>query len=106
MICHLTSMLTQAHLYIKGDVIGIGFRAWAKIQAKMNQVTGWVRNVYEKPDVFGPSGGVEAVFQGEKENVERMVDLMRQGSPISHIEEVEVFVQEPTETFGSFEIRK
>ncbi|PIV70970.1 acylphosphatase, partial [Candidatus Roizmanbacteria bacterium CG17_big_fil_post_rev_8_21_14_2_50_39_7] len=27
--------MKQVHVYIKGDVIGVGFRAWTKIQAKM-----------------------------------------------------------------------
>ena len=46
-------MLKQAHLYIIGDVIGVGFRAWTKIQAKINGVTGWVRNNFERADIFG-----------------------------------------------------
>ncbi len=58
-------MLTQVHVYIKGDVIGVGFRAWTKIQAKMNNITGWVRNVYDQPDRYGQLGCVEALFHGE-----------------------------------------
>lgn len=50
-------MLKQAHVYIKGDVIGVGFRAWTKIQAKFIPVTGWVRNNFENPHIFGKSGG-------------------------------------------------
>ena len=41
----ILNMLKQVHLYIKGSVIGVGFRAWTKIQAKIVGVTGWVRNV-------------------------------------------------------------
>lgn len=99
-------MIAQVHIYIKGDVIGVGFRAWTKIQAKMNNVTGWVRNVFEKPEVFGPSGGVEGVLQGEKENVDKMIELIKEGPSVSRVDEVEVFYQEPKETFQSFEIRK
>jgi len=99
-------MVKQAHLYIKGDVIGVGFRAWAKIQAKIVGVSGWVRNVYDKPEIFGVEGGVEAVIQGEEEKVEKMVALLKQGPPVSRIDEVEIFWEKPKENFEVFEIRK
>lgn len=99
-------MLTQMHVYVKGDVIGVGFRAWTKIQAKLTGIKGWVRNNHEKSDVFGPSGGVEAVIQGEEESIKKMIAILKQGSPIAHVEEVEAFWQEPKEKFEIFEIRK
>jgi len=99
-------MVKQVHLYIKGDVIGVGFRAWTKIQAKILGVCGWVRNVYDKPEIFGVSGGVEAVIQGEQEKVEKMVELLKQGPPVSRVEQVEVFWETPKENFDSFEIKK
>ncbi len=100
------NMLIQVHVYIKGDVIGVGFRAWVKIQAKIAGVHGWVRNSHDKEDVFGAGGGVEAVLQGEEENVKKLIEIFKQGSAISHVEEVEIIHQEPKEMFESFEIRK
>jgi len=99
-------MLKQAHLYIKGDVIGVGFRAWTKIQAKIFGVSGWVKNVYDRPDIFGKNGGVEAVIQGEEEKVEKMIELLKQGPPVSRVDDVEVFWETAKENFNSFEIRK
>lgn len=99
-------MLKQVHLYIKGDVIGIGFRAWTKIQAKIIGVTGWVRNVFNHPDIFGVGGGVEAQIQGEKEKVDQIVDLIKEGPSVSHVEDVEIFWQEPKEVFDEFKIVK
>ena len=91
-------MLKQAHLYIKGDVVGVGFRAWTKIQAKIIGVTGWMRNSMDD--------GVEAQIQGEEEKVKQIIELVKKGPPVSHIKEVEVFWQEPKEIFDQFEIRK
>lgn len=91
-------MLKQVHLYIKGDVIGVGFRAWTKIQAKIIGVTGWVRNHQE--------GFVEAQIQGEEEKVNKIIELIKQGPPISHVTSVEIFWQEPKEMFDRFDIRK
>lgn len=99
-------MLKQVRIYIKGDVIGVGFRAWTKIQAKINGVNGWVRNVYDRPDVFGPSGGVEAVIQGEENKVNKMLELLKKGPPVSIVENTEIFWEEPNEMFEGFEIRK
>ena len=95
LFCH---MLKQVHLYIKGDVIGVGFRAWTKIQAKITGVTGWVRNNEE--------GFVEAQIQGEEEKVKQIIETIKKGPSVSHVSEVEVFWQEPKEIFDQFEIRK
>lgn len=99
-------MLKQAHLYIKGDVIGVGFRAWTKIQAKIVGVSGWVRNNYEKTEVFGPGGGVEALIQGEEEKVNQMVKLLKKGPPVSRVDDVEIMQQDSKEMMEGFEIRK
>ena len=99
-------MNTQAHVYIKGDVIGVGFRAWTKIQTKLTGgVNGWIRNTHDKEEVFGRGGGVEAVFQGEESAVKKMIEIVKTGPPIAHVEEVEVMWQDPKEVFESFEIR-
>lgn len=99
-------MLKQVHLYIKGDVIGVGFRAWTKIQAKISSVHGWVRNNFEKPDVFGTGGGVEALVQGDPKIIEEFIEVIKKGSPISRVDDVELIWQEPKELFESFEIIK
>lgn len=99
-------MLKQCHLYVKGDVIGVGFRAWTKIQTKIIGVSGWVKNVFDSPDVFGPGGGVEAVFQSEEEKLTKIIDVIKKGPPISRVDNVEIYWEEPKELFEGFEIRK
>ena len=99
-------MSTQAHVYIKGEVIGVGFRAWTKIQAKITGVKGWVRNNFERQDVFGKTGGVEALLQGEESAVEKLIEIISKGSPVSRVDDVEIFWQKPTEIWESFEMRK
>lgn len=99
-------MLKQAHLFVKGDVIGVGFRAWTKIQAKIIGVTGWVRNNHERPEMFGSQGGVEAQIQGEDSKVDAMIDAIKKGAPVSRVTDVEVIWIEPREILEGFEIRK
>lgn len=92
-------MLKQAHLYIKGDVIGVGFRAWTKIQAKIIGITGWIRNNFDH-------GGVETLIQGDEEKVNQIMEILKRGSPVSRVEEVEIIWQEPKEIFDEFKIVK
>jgi len=99
-------MLKQIHVYIKGDVIGVGFRAWTKIQAKIVGVSGWVRNVYDRPHEFGVGGGVETVIQGTEEKVEKMLELLKKGPPVSRVDHLDVFRQEAKEIMDAFEIKK
>jgi acylphosphatase len=99
-------MLKQIRLYVKGDVIGVGFRAWTKIQAKILGITGWVRNVYDKPGVFGVGGGVEILAQTDEEKMEKFIALVKRGPPISRVDEVEIIYEDPKEVFHQFEIRK
>jgi acylphosphatase len=91
-------MLKQCHLYIKGDVIGVGFRAWTKIQAKITGVTGWVRNNSE--------GFVEATVQGDEDKIKQMIEAVRRGPPVSRVDDVEVIWQDPKEVFEEFSIVK
>lgn len=99
-------MVTQAHVYVKGDVIGVGFRAWASVQARMYSITGWIRNNFEDHEVFGPEGGVEGLFQGTRQNLTQFVEVLHQGPSIARIDDVEVYWQEPTEICSDFTIRK
>lgn len=99
-------MLKQVFLRIKGQVIGVGFRAWLSIQAKKIGVTGWVRNVYDEPDVFGPFGGVEAVIQGDEEKIKEVIDLLKTNQSPGHIHEVETIPQVVKEIYSSFDIKK
>ncbi len=99
-------MIIQAHVHVIGDVTRVGFRGHMRIQAKNSSVTGWARNVYNHPDIFGPHGGVEMVIQGEEEAVKDMVSHIERGSTISRVDHVEIRLEKPTEIFEDFTILK
>lgn len=65
-----------------------------------------MRNEDYKPDVFGVGGGVEALVQGEEDRVEKMIQLVKKGPPISRVDDVEILPEEAKEMFDGFEIRK
>ena len=74
--------MKTVHVYIKGKVQGVWFRAHTKQQAEMFSLRGWVRNTND--------GRVEGLFEGEDENVDKMIEWCHQGSPLSSVREVKV----------------
>lgn len=90
-------MNARAHVYIHGDVIGVGFRAWTVRNALQLGLAGWVRNA--------DRGIVEAVFEGAKTNIEEMVRRCHKGPEVSWVENVDVRWEKPTGEYMIFEIR-
>ncbi len=92
--------MIQAHIFITGNVIGVGFRSWALRQAQDLKLVGWVKNVHF------PKKGVEAVFEGEKRKVENIVDLCKKGPEVSWVEKVEVKWEKVRGEFKDFTIER
>jgi len=72
----------RAHVIISGKVQGVYFRAKAQEQAVGLEVSGWIRN--------RPGGTVEGVFEGNRENVEKLIDWCRLGPPRAIVSDVQV----------------
>ena len=66
---------------IRGQVQGVGYRAWAEVTALELGVEGWVRNCRD--------GSVEAVLAGSEEVVLTMIELCRDGPPGTRVEAVD-----------------
>lgn len=88
----------RAHVIVRGKVQGVYFRGYTQQEALAAGVTGWVRNL--------PDGSVEAVFEGEREAVERLVAWCRKGSPAARVTEVEVTWEDWRGEFKDFVIRR
>jgi acylphosphatase len=72
----------RRHVLVYGFVQGVGFRFGVDRVAQSRGVAGWVRNRAD--------GAVEAVFEGEPEDVEALVDFCRRGPRGAAVERVEV----------------
>ena len=79
-----------------GRVQGVFFRDSVRQRAQSRRVAGWVTNRSD--------GAVEAVFEGDPDAVESLVDYCREGPRSAEVEDVEVFDEEPEDLSG-FEIR-
>ncbi len=87
----------QMHVLISGIVQGVFFRAETQKTAKANNVTGWVRNL--------ANGNVEAVFEGTKQDVDKVVEWCHQGSDPAFVSNVETKEKSPLSNFDKFEIK-
>ncbi|MBV6401241.1 MAG: Acylphosphatase [Anaerolineales bacterium] len=89
----------RAHIFVKGRVQGVGFRAHVEYHARqIGGLTGWVRNVGYNT--------VEAIAEGERENVERFIEMMKQGPSMSRVDESTVEWGESTGEFREFGVRR
>jgi acylphosphatase len=91
------TLLVRAHVVVGGRVQGVFFRTETQEEAHRRNVTGWVRNL--------PDGRVEAVFEGEKAQVDALVEYCRRGPPGSRVTKVDVTWEDYTGEFKSFSIR-
>jgi acylphosphatase len=89
--------IVRAHVLITGRVQGVYFRGNVKERAKSMGLIGWVRNL--------ASGQVEAVFEGEEEDVRRMVTWCHKGPSAARVDDVNIEWETPTGEESSFEFR-
>jgi acylphosphatase len=81
---------------VEGRVQGVGFRAFVEANARGLGIDGWVRNRRD--------GGVEAVFAGDAQLIDRMIASCRSGPPHAHVRFVKV-LDETDDVANGFEVR-
>jgi acylphosphatase len=86
----------RARVIISGIVQGVFFRYNTCNQAERFKVTGWAKNRWD--------GKVEALLEGEKEDVEKLIAWCHQGPPGAQVDKVEVKWEEYKGEFNSFSI--
>ena len=91
-------MKVRAHVYVSGRVQGVFFRVETRYEAMKRNVAGWVRNT---------SGGrVESIFEGEKEDVEKLIEFCRRGPSGARVTKIDVQWEEYTGESKNFKIRR
>jgi acylphosphatase len=88
--------MVRAHVFVSGLVQGVFFRMHTKRMADSLNVTGWVRNL--------PDGRVEAVFEGHRKDVEKIVEWCKRGPSGAIVKDVNVTWQEYRGEFKNFRI--
>lgn len=89
--------IAEAHVIVSGRVQGVCFRAATQEAAWKAGVRGWVRNL--------PGWRVEAVLQGERAAVGKVLDFLRVGPPRANVTDVAVSWRTPGEAYRGFDVR-
>lgn len=75
-------MRSSAHIIVTGIVQGVGFRYFAYRHAVRLNLKGWVCNRYYNQ--------VEVEVEGEKSNIEELIDQLRDGPRFAEVQKVDV----------------
>ena len=89
-------MKTRAHVFISGRVQGVFFRSETRRMAMKCDVKGWIRNL--------PDGRVEGVFEGDEEDVSKVVKFCEKGPPGAVVTCAEVKREPYSDGFNNFVI--
>ena len=89
-------MKARCHVFVSGKVQGVFFRANTRDLALLLGINGFVRNL--------PDGRVEAVFEGDKEKIEKMIEFCKEGPPGAIVEKIDVNWEEYKVEFKDFKI--
>jgi len=67
---------------IYGKVQGVGFRNFVFLHAKKLNIRGYVKN--------NPDGTVEAVFDGDEDNINKMIELCKRGPERARVDKIDI----------------
>ena len=80
-------MAQRRRVVAHGNVQGVFFRESTRKEAERRGVTGWAENLGD--------GTVEAVFEGERDALEAMIEFVRGGPGQATVDSVDVHEEEP-----------
>lgn len=89
-------MKARARIIVSGRVQGVFFRDHTRRWASSLDLNGWVRNLRD--------GRVEALAEGDKENIEELINRLQQGPPLAQVENVEVSWEDYKGEFKDFRV--
>jgi len=88
--------LASLQAKVSGRVHGVFFRAFVESRALELNLTGYVRNM--------PGGTVEVRAEGERQQLEKLVESLAKGPPPARVEKVNVDWAEYSGVFKDFRI--
>ncbi|MGZ7109268.1 MAG: acylphosphatase [Methanobacterium sp.] len=93
----MLKLKVRAHVIVSGRVQGVYFRGFTRNEAQKYDVKGWVRNL--------PDGRVEAILEGEKKEVDKVINSLNKGPSYSKVKDLNVDWLDYTDDFNAFQIR-
>jgi acylphosphatase len=93
----LNTRVETYYVRVRGVVQGVGFRLATVRRAHELGITGWVANL--------PDGSVEAMVQGPANQIDRMLEWLRQGPRVARVTDFTSEERAMERRFSRFEQR-
>ncbi len=88
----------RVHIWVRGRVQNVGFRAHVEYHALEIGVLGWVRNI--------GSDIVETVAEGTRLQIDQFIEMVRQGPRASRVEQARVEYEATTGQLTGFDVKR
>ena len=87
----------QVNILVTGKVQGVSYRRFIKTWADHFKIKGWCRNT--------DTGQVDMMAEGQKADIDSFVNKLREGPPLSKIDDIKIIRQPKISGFSSFTIK-
>ena len=91
------SEIIRVHMWVKGRVHAVGFRAHVEYYALQIGVLGWVRNIGHDT--------VETVAEGTRGQINQFIEMVRTGPTASRVDEARVEYEPTTGRLDGFTVK-
>ncbi len=88
----------RAHIWVKGRVQNVGFRAYVEYKALHIGVLGWVRNIGQDT--------VETVAEGTRIQIDEFIEMVKQGPRGSRVDEARIEYEPLTGQLSGFTVKR
>ena len=89
--------IIRVHIWVKGRVQAVGFRAHVEYHALQIGVLGWVRNLGYNT--------VETAAEGTREQIDQFIEMVKAGPSASRVDEARVEYETPTGRLDGFSVK-
>lgn len=89
--------LIRVHIWVKGRVQAVGFRAHVEYHSLQIGVLGWVRNLGRD--------SVETVAEGTRAQIDEFIEMVKTGPRASRVDEARIEYEPTTGYLSGFDVK-
>ena len=89
--------ILRVHMWVKGRVQAVGYRAHVEYYALQIGVLGWVRNIGQDT--------VETVAEGTRTQIDQFIEMVKKGPTASRVDEARVEYEPTTGRLDGFTVK-
>lgn len=89
--------IIRVHIWVKGRVQAVGFRAHVEYYSLQIGVFGWVRNM--------DHDSVETVAEGTREQIDKFIEMVKTGPRASRVDETRIEYESTTGHLSGFSVK-